>query len=65
MLLFTTGSYTGDGNDDRWINDPGFEPDLVIIKADNTYYAVWRSSTMDAGDTAYFGGSPANITKSM
>lgn len=60
-----TGTYVGDGNDDRWINDPGFQPDLVVIKGDTTEYMVWRSSTMDAGDSAYFGAYGANFANAI
>ena len=51
-MQFATGSYTGDGNDNRWINDPGFQPDLVVIKgATGARYCIFKTSSM-AGDTA-------------
>jgi hypothetical protein len=38
-----SGSYTGDGLDDRAITGLGFSPDLVIIKGDTAQNAVLRS----------------------
>lgn len=64
-MQFATGSYIGNNTDDRWINDPGFQPDLVLIKGDTTQYAVWRSSTMDAGECAYFSLNLANFTNGI
>ncbi len=47
-----TGSYVGDGTDDRPITGVGFAPDVVIIKADaGSQTAVIRTSTM-IGDAA-------------
>jgi hypothetical protein len=60
-MEFATGTYTGNGADDRWINGVGFEPDLVVVKGDSTVYAVFSTSAMDAGDTAYFNGPAANF----
>jgi hypothetical protein len=39
-----TGAYKGNGVDDRWINDVGFEPDLVVVKGDTTRIAAFRTS---------------------
>ncbi len=42
-----TGTYVGDGSDDRAIMQLGFQPDVVIIKVDtNKDEAVIRTSTM-------------------
>ena len=46
-----SGSYTGDGTDDRAITGLGFSPDLVIIKGDNAQNAVLRAYTW-SGDFA-------------
>jgi hypothetical protein len=46
-----TGSYMGDGTDDRAITGVGFQPDLVIVKSERNYHAVARTSTM-TGDAA-------------
>ena len=62
-MQLVTGTYTGNGVDDRWINDPGFEPDLVIIKADAANAAVWRTSDMGVGESFWFsvyGGAYGN-----
>ena len=62
-MQLVTGTYTGNGVDDRWINDPGFEPDLVIIKADAANAAVWRTSDMGVGESFWFsvyGGASGN-----
>ena len=64
-MQFATGSYTGDGNDDRWINAPAFQPDLVIVKADAATWAVFRTSTMAAGDSAYFTQWTENFVNSI
>src|SRR5262245_29778084 len=44
-----TGSYVGDGLDNRRITGLGFQPAVVLIKADTGQTAVMRTSTM-AGD---------------
>ncbi len=46
-----TGSYVGDGSNNRSIPNPGFRPDLVIVKGDNNEPSVARSSTM-VGDVS-------------
>ena len=46
-----SGSYTGNGTDNRQITELNFTPDVVIVKADATQIAVIRTSTM-AGDAA-------------
>lgn len=48
---YASGKYTGDGSDDRSITGVGFQPDVVIIKADDNKLAVIRTSSM-AGDSA-------------
>jgi hypothetical protein len=58
-LQMATGSYVGDGVDDRSIAT-GFQPDIVIIKSTTTEAAVIRTSTM-AGDATWGpGGIAAN-----
>lgn len=42
----TTGSYTGDGVDNRSITGLGFQPDVVIVKGAGGSTAVIRTSTM-------------------
>jgi len=46
-----TGSYLGNGSDDRAITGIGFQPDLVIVKANAAAYAVFKTSDM-SGDAS-------------
>ncbi|MFA5014023.1 MAG: hypothetical protein WC549_00585 [Actinomycetota bacterium] len=56
---FHIGSYTGDGTDDRAITGLGFQPDLVIIKANTSQAGCYRHS-LRTGDTTYlFTGATA------
>jgi len=50
-IKMATGSYTGDGTDNRAIAAVGFQPDFVIVKDTNTNAGVARTSTM-AGDVS-------------
>ncbi|MGB2713372.1 MAG: C25 family cysteine peptidase [Vicinamibacterales bacterium] len=63
-----SGSYTGDGVDNRSITGLGFQPDVLIIKGDNTQIGVIRTSTM-TGDNAkpMTGGTAltANLIQSL
>lgn len=56
-----TGTYTGTGATQS-ITGLSFKPDLVIIKADNANYAVFRTSMMYGDSTAYFTNAVANFT---
>jgi hypothetical protein len=50
-IYITTGTYSGDNNDDRSISGLGFQPDIVIvIGAGNSWY--WKTNTMTAGDNS-------------
>ncbi len=51
-IQLNTGSYIGDGTDNRPITGVGFQPDVVIIKGDAVAFPVIRTSTM-----------PANLSK--
>lgn len=44
-----TGTYTGDGTVGRTITGLGFQPDVVILKADHVTSGVARTSTMAGG----------------
>ncbi len=44
-----SGRYTGNGAASRAITGAGFQPEIVIIKGDNTESAVIRTATMPAG----------------
>jgi hypothetical protein len=49
-IRVASGSYTGNGNDNRAITGVGFQPDVVIVKSDdNSGVSEIRTSTM-AGD---------------
>jgi uncharacterized repeat protein (TIGR01451 family) len=44
-----TGNYTGDGTPSRFIDNVGFQPDVIIIKGDTGQAAVCRTATMPLG----------------
>ena len=50
-MRLVTGCYTGDGIDGRQITGVGFQPDVVIIKSQQSRPGIIRTSTM-AGDAA-------------
>jgi hypothetical protein len=50
-LRVASGTYTGNATDSRNITGLGFQPNLVIVKANSAQTAVARSSTM-SGDVA-------------
>lgn len=52
-----SGSYTGDGTDNRAITGAGFQPDVVIIKGNTGQVAVSRTSTMAGDGTKVLVGS--------
>jgi len=45
-MRLATGSYVGDGVDDRQITGVGFQPDVVLVKCDCGRPGVARTSTM-------------------
>ncbi len=45
-LAVSSGSYVGNGLDDRLITGVGFQPDALIVKGDTDSAAVLRTSTM-------------------
>src|SRR5205809_152727 len=49
---FASGSYTGNGVDNRSITGVGFTPDYVVVMAEGSKRAVQRSSAM-TGDTSF------------
>ena len=54
-----TGSYVGDGSDDRDITDIGFQPDYLWIKRDSAQSkAVHRPSSLAGDSTLRFEGVP-------
>jgi hypothetical protein len=46
-----SGTYAGDGNDNRAISGIGVHPEVVIIKANAAAYAVIRTSSMSGDNT--------------
>lgn len=54
------GSYTGNGLDKK-ITGVGFSPDLVIIKANNNQFGVFRTKLLPGDSTFYLGQGTANI----
>ncbi len=53
VAQMTTGTYTGDGQSLRQITGLGFEPAVVIIKADRGEPAVIRTASMPSGQAKY------------
>lgn len=49
--VIKTGSYTGDGTDDRNITGIGFQPDVVLVKGDDASVGVLRTSSQTGDDT--------------
>lgn len=46
-----TGSYTGNGNDDRTISGIGFQPDIVFVRHDGNSRGIVRTANMPSGDS--------------
>jgi hypothetical protein len=65
FLRLSSGSYVGNGTDNRTITGAGFQPDLVIVKGDNNQFAVLRSSTMSGDATKSTGALEANLIQSL
>jgi len=55
-LKLVTGTYTGDGNDDRDITTTGVNPDLVWLQRNGSNYCVWKSDQHAGEATSYFAG---------
>ena len=56
---FVTGSYTGNGADNRNITGVGFQPDIVIIRYDNNTASVIRTASMPADSVKLITGNAA------
>ena len=59
QMRVVSGSYEGNGTDNRSITGVGFQPDVVIIKGDTNKVAVCRTSTMIGDQTKPMVGSNA------
>ena len=60
---FCVGSYTGNGTSQS-VNI-GFQPDLVVVKGNTTEHGVWKTSSMSASSTNYFGEVNENTGAQM
>ena len=59
-IRVASGSYTGNGNDNRAMTGVGFQPDVVIVKSDdNSGVAEIRTSTMPGDSTKPMTGNTA------
>jgi hypothetical protein len=59
-IRVASGSYTGNGNDNRAITGVGFQPDVVIVKSDdNSGVAEIRTSTITGDNTKPMTGNTA------
>lgn len=56
-MRIATGTYSGDGNDDRDITGVGFTPEVVIVVSSSTDQAVWRTTDMPANTSSPFNGT--------
>ncbi len=63
-LQFASGSYSGNGTDNRSITGVGFQPDILIVKGNTTQVAVMRTSTMTGDVTKPLSGATA-LTANM
>jgi hypothetical protein len=54
-----TGSYVGNGQDDRLISGVGFQPDIVIVNCDCSRPTIIRTSTMSGDASKVFTGAGA------
>lgn len=59
-MRLATGTYSGNGADNRAITGVGFQPDVVFIKCDCTQFALARTSTM-AGDATKVLGNAGGL----
>jgi len=62
-----SGAYTGNATDNRTLTGLGFQPDLVIVKADAAQTAVYRTSTMTGDASKPISGTAltANLVQSL
>lgn len=63
-----SGTYTGNATDNRAITGVGFQPDIIIVRIDDSKYAVIRTSTMNGDlskDMAGATSPEANLIQSL
>jgi hypothetical protein len=58
----STGSYTGNGADNRNITGIGFQPLMAWVKRDDAQVAVWRPLSVGTGDSTLFWAATAANT---
>lgn len=63
-MKFASGTYNGNNADPRAFTGIGFQPDVVIIKGNNTQTAAMRTSTM-TGDAAKPLAGATNLTANI
>jgi len=60
----STGSYTGNGADNRSITGIGFQPLMAWVKRDDSQVAVWRPMSVGTGDrTLFWAATAANTNR--
>ena len=67
-LRVATGTYTGNGVDNRTITDPGFQPDVIVVKAETAQIGVMRTSSMTGDNAKALTGATAlaaNLVQSL
>lgn len=64
-LTFKYGTYSGDNAATQEITGLGFDPDVVIVKAEGAYQGWLSTSTMTAGDAKGMVGTGSVITGRM
>ena len=64
-LRIASGSYVGNGTDNRRIDTPGFQPDVVVVKAATAQIAVMRTSTMTGDSAKPLAGATALLTNAI
>ncbi len=62
FFRFASGGYTGNATDGRTISGVGFQPDLVLVKGNNTSVGAGRTSTMSGDATKPLSGATALST---
>jgi len=65
-LTVKTGAYRGNGVDDRNITDVGYQPDLVIVKSEDTgvdRFAQWAQIRLGVGNSSGFSGDGIAVNR--
>lgn len=60
-----TGTYTGNGTDDRSVTDPGFDVAFVIVKHRGTESGAWRIASNSADNSLQFHQFSAEKTNTI